>query len=62
MKNIKDVKPKYNIVTPSEIFEAGGLDEWAKKTKYNFSIKKFIGKVRLTPQMDKLTTKILMKD
>jgi hypothetical protein len=62
MKNNKETKPKYNIVSGDEILKAGGPEAWAKKNKYNFSIMDYASKVKLTAKLDKITTKILLED
>ncbi|TAE75002.1 MAG: hypothetical protein EAZ85_03460 [Bacteroidetes bacterium] len=53
---------KLNMVSAEEILEAGGTSAWAKKINYNFSLRKFIGVIKLTPKMEQSTTKMLLKD
>ncbi|TAE75000.1 MAG: hypothetical protein EAZ85_03450 [Bacteroidetes bacterium] len=62
MKDKNKIKPKYNIVSGEEILKAGGAEAWAKKNNYKFSLENYIGKVKLTPKLEKLTTKILLED
>jgi hypothetical protein len=49
-------------VSAEEILEAGGFDAWAKKNNYRNTGKNLIGKIKLTPALDKLTTKALLDD
>lgn len=41
---------KSNIISASEILKAGGIDKWAKKTKYESKNIKMSGIIKLTDE------------
>jgi hypothetical protein len=53
---------KLKIINPNEILEAGGFDAWAKKNNYRNTGKSLIGKIKLTPKLEKITAKALLDD